>query len=393
MLRFFNRLKRLKLASRKVPAPAKRGAALFVEELESRQLLSGSGDVVINGTATNDTLTLSQTPGGSVGAVSYVLNNQAPVALSNVTSLTFLADGGDDTLKVMAPAAGPLVTGKIGFDGGTGNNTLILDAGGQAVVTRSQALLVGATQTVSYINVQSTRIGNAAGVSAFAAPDTMDAATAFTGLSPQERFVQALYLDVLGRAGTKAELNSWARLLHGPGADSKGQSLVATDIEHSQEARDRLVRSWYVSYLGRQAQHNEEKPWVNLLLAGQTEEQVLSRILGSSEFYQHAQTLSSSGTGSERFAQALYQQLLGRTGSPAEVQSTVAAMSRNSRQALALGFLVSQEHRLCEFEGYYDVLLHRPSDAPGLEGWALSSWDAGSVRISFESTTDFFFNG
>src|SRR5205823_5568746 len=46
-------------------------------------------------------------------------------------------------------------------------------------------------------------LGNAVDLGAF------EASSPFAGLTPQERFVQALYLDALGRAGTLAELDSW----------------------------------------------------------------------------------------------------------------------------------------------------------------------------------------
>src|SRR5262249_30653423 len=150
-------------------------------------------------------------------------------------------------------------------------------------------------------NVQGTTINNAAGINSFAGPDNADRATALAGLNANERYVQALYLDALGRPGSKAELDAWAAFITGTDASL---AVVASGIERSPEARTHLVRSWYQTFLGRPAQGNEEQGWVNLLLAGLTEERVLSIILGSpglggdphGEFYQHAQTLIPSGT-------------------------------------------------------------------------------------------------
>src|SRR5207302_855887 len=101
-------------------------------------------------------------------------------------------------------------------------------------------------------------------------------------------------------------------------------------------------RSWYVAFLGRAADGIEEQGFVNLLLAGQTDEQVLSLILGSAEFYDRAQALSSSGTADERYVQALYQLLLNRTGGAVEVAGWVGALPQNGRPAVALAFLQSQ---------------------------------------------------
>jgi hypothetical protein len=55
-------------------------------------------------------------------------------------------------------------------------------------------------------------------------------------------------------------------------------------------------------------------------------------------------------------------------------------------------FLASTEYRNALVEGYYNALLHRPSDA-GRTGWVNSALDAKSIRVGFESTGEFFTNG
>ena len=47
----------------------------------------------------------------------------------------------------------------------------------------------------------------------FSAPDTSLGSAPFAGLNAQERAVQALYLDALGRAGSKSELDFWVAKL------------------------------------------------------------------------------------------------------------------------------------------------------------------------------------
>src|SRR5262249_11823337 len=101
------------------------------------------------------------------------------------------------------------------------------------------------------------------------------------GLTRQERFVEALYLDELGRAGSMAEVDGWVGVLNAPGGS---QQAVTTAIAGSPEARDHLVKGWYITILGRQANGTEEQGWVNAL-ASQSEDQVLSGILATPEFY------------------------------------------------------------------------------------------------------------
>ena len=257
------------------------------------------------------------------------------------------------------------------------------------------AVTAGDPQTVTYTNVTTTNIDNAASVDAIAGPDTADRA-ALDGLSANARFVEALYLDELGRVGdtTNAlDAGNWVNALN---SGALTQAAVAAGVEHSLEAQDYLVRSWYVTFLGRAAQDGEEQGWVNLLQQGQTEEQVLSMILASQEFYTRAQTLIATGSADERYVQALYGLLLDRTGEPEGTAAWLGGLPSLGRQGVALGFLAGpsgSEFRMDQFEGYYDALLHRPSDQPGLNDWVFSNLDMSAVRIGFEATTEFYTNG
>jgi hypothetical protein len=200
-----------------------------------------------------------------------------------------------------------------------------------------------------------------------------------------------LYLDELGRAGSKAELDGWVNgQLNQPGGS---QQAVAAGIAGSFEAEDHLVKSWYMAFLGRQAQGGEELGWARMLQTGLSEEQVLRQILGGGqEFYDRAQTLGLAGTSDQNYVQALYRVLLGRKAGTSEVDNWVNALATQGRQGVALSLLNSQEFRTNQFEGYYNTLLHRPDNAD-LANWAASGLDAHAVRVAFESGIEFFSNG
>ena len=356
-------------------------------------LLSAPGDVTLAGTPGNDTLTVTRTPGAGEGSITYVLDGGPPVVLNHVTSFKFLGMGGGDSLTVDLAGGGPLVAGTIAFDAGPGPGTLTVDAAGSPVRTTAGTITAGG-QTIGYAGVATVFLDDAAGVDASAAPDTQDRATAFAGLTPTERAVQALYLDALGRPGTTAELDQWLAVLPA-GATSLSQAVVA-GIENNTEALTHLVRSWYQSYLGRPAQNGEEQPFVQLLAAGQSEEQVLSVLLGSGEFYALAQTVVGSGSADARFVQALMLDLWNRAGSPDEVATLVGQLPQLGRSGLALVLLQSPEFRTDQFEGYFNSLLHRPpsaADAAALTALVDSGMDIRSVRFVFETTPEFFQNG
>jgi hypothetical protein len=350
---------------------------------------------------------------GVDGADFFTLNNPNPAA--GLSDLTMQAGPTGSTFNILTVAAGlstaavggagddsfnvnaALATGAVlAVDGGGGTNALAFDAKEQQPVgTVPGTLTVDApSQRVTYTNITALNLNSALAVDTFYGPDTVDRGTALPGLTPEERFVQVLYLNALGRVGSHVEIDGWAALFGLPGqTQEQAQAAIAAGIEQSAEAREHLVQSWYVTFLGRQAQGGEEQAWVNQLLAGQTEEQVLSRLLGSAEFYSRAQTLGFGDTPDGNYVRALYLLLLHRQASSAEVAGWTAALAGLDRQSVALDFLQSTEQRTYLFEGYYNALLHRPDDLTGLQIWLASGLDAHTVRELFESGSEFFTNG
>ncbi len=349
------------------------------------------GDIAVRGTSGRDTLTLTRTPGGGIGWITYVLDGAAPVSLTGVTSFRFFGAGGGDSMTVSFANGGPLVSGPVFFDGGDGTGALVVDAPGKTVRTQPGAISVDDPQDVLYTNVSTVSI-NAGAVGVFGGSDGIDKA-AFVGLTPAERFVQSVYQDELGRAGDKTEPDGWAAAL---AAGSESQAQIAAAVSHSFEGSDHVVKGWYLAFLGRAAVNGEELGWVDLLRQqriGQTDEAVLSQILSGAEFYAHAQTLVSTGTADERYVQALYRLLLNRSSAADETAGWVATLQQQGRQGAALGILHSTECRTDEVEACYDALLERPSDPPGLNTWVFSNLDMRSIRIAFESTSEFFVLG
>jgi hypothetical protein len=276
--------------------------------------------------------------------------------------------------------------------GGTGTNTLIFDVSGQPIFVSPGKYVVPGQQPLTYSSIATLWLNNAGSVSTFYGPNTADRSTALAGLTPDERFVQVLYLGALGRAGSKAELDSWVKVLHGPGGS---QEVVANAIERSAEARDHLVKTWYLTYLGRAAKGGEEQGWVNALLAGQSEEQVLSSLLGTPEFYNRAPTITGDGgkPSDQEYIKALYVVLLNRMPSSTEVNSWVSALATMGRAGVAFRLQTSTEGRTDRIEAVYNALLHRPGDSQGLAHWVSSGLDLTTIRVAIESTAECFSNG
>jgi uncharacterized protein (TIGR03118 family) len=211
-------------------------------------------------------------------------------------------------------------------------------------------------------------------------------------LDADHSFVQALYNDFLGRSGSQAELDGWVSALRGPGGS---QAAVATAIARSAEAHDHVVKGWYVTFLGRQATGGEEQPFVNLLGGGASEEQALSILLGSSEFFTRAQTLISTGTPDQRYVQALFQLLLHRTGGTDEVAVFVNELPAIGRAGVALQILQSQEYRTAVVTGLYTSFLDRatPPSAAEVAGWVNSGLDLLTIQVMMASSSEYYQNG
>jgi len=198
---------------------------------------------------------------------------------------------------------------------------------------------------------------------------------------PSLAFIQALYAEQLGRVASAVEVEAWAGIL-----DTSGRAGVVQGIELSPEARRHMVDNWYQQYLGRPAQGGEEMGWVNLLMQGRSEADVQSGILASDEFAQR------SGQSNEQFVRTLYSDLLKRTASDAEVGGWAGAVSAAGRQAVAEGFLHSQEFRADAVSAFYKDLLGRQADQTGLNAWMSSNLDISQIRMAILESSEFGIN-
>jgi hypothetical protein len=202
-----------------------------------------------------------------------------------------------------------------------------------------------------------------------------------TPTGPSVAFIRTLYADQLGRDASAQEVAAWTGALN-----TSGRAAVVQGIELSPEARRHLVDNWYQQYLGRPAQGGEEMGWVNLLVQGRSEADVLSGILASGEFAQR------SGQSNEQFVRTLYSDLLSRTASDAEVQGWVGAVSAAGRLAVVEGFLNSREFRADAVSAFYKDLLGRQADQTGFNAWMSSNLDITQIRMGILESSEFGIN-
>jgi hypothetical protein len=200
-------------------------------------------------------------------------------------------------------------------------------------------------------------------------------------------YVDTLYLDFLHRAGNVYNLTDagyWVILLE----EGTPAAPVVGDIARSAEGLGVAVDGLYHRFLGRDSDPAGRAGFVGWLKSGATLENVMAVMLASPEYQSHFQTDAD-------FVQSLYQNLLHRTASTAEVDGYLALLPQLGRASVAGGFLSSSEFRGDEVVDDYTQLLHRaqPPSANEVNGWVSSGLDLLTIDAAFATSPEFQMNG
>jgi hypothetical protein len=178
------------------------------------------------------------------------------------------------------------------------------------------------------------------------------------------RWVERMYTEVLGRPGPTAvgdsEINFWVGRLSAGMTRLQIAELFVT----STERRRVTINQLYQTYLGRPVDGPGLAFWLSVWNANRGPERVQAGIIASNEFF------NTAGGTAQAWVQALYQNLLGRAAGPEEVAFwATQAVSPQTREAVVMGFVTSDEYRLNLIRGFYTTFLRRPIDAAGANFW------------------------
>jgi ELWxxDGT repeat protein len=259
-----------------------------------------------------------------------------------------------------AAAAGDFTANINWGDGSMGPGT-VSSANGGFQVTGSHLYAAGGAEnivvTVNDLGGQSASITSSA--------------TVVAGGTPHERYVAAVYEDVLGRAPDPNGLTYWAKLLD----QGAAVASVAEEIAHSAEYYGNFVIApAYLSLLGRAADTDGTQFWVKQMQGGLTDQQLEAGFAASDEFYANA------GGNDKAWVDAVYKLLLGRPAeSSGETFWTGQLASGQTRLQVAEGIARSAENDTQLINADYQHYLGRPSDASGLSFW-LQQFASGATN-------------
>jgi hypothetical protein len=282
--------------------------------VSSNQIASLLGTFAINYVATGGdyALGVSLFTGGGNDVVTLTSPTPGPTFINT--------EGGNDLVRVNVTSTSNY--SGVTLDGGPGNNVLdVEDLSGTGIVRAYPSSPTSGVVQAIYSNSRSI-------LAYFGFPT-------ITGSTNAERnYIQALFHQILGRNASPGELAAFIGVL-----ESQGRLTVVLALEHSAEGRTHLVDSWFVRFLGHPPVNGQEQPFVRMLLAGQSEEDVLGALLGNP------------------------------------------------------GQFHSAPFRAQEVQANYARLLQRPASLAEQNAWVFTSLTIESIRELLEISDEFFFNG
>lgn len=207
------------------------------------------------------------------------------------------------------------------------------------------------------------------------------------------RFLSQLYVDLLNRQPTAAELSSDAASITQANAGSSAVRLaIAENVISGSEFRHDEITSFFETYLrptcARLASQACAAPLQNpsasemsaamtALASGSTEESIIAGVIGSDAYYR------SHGSTQAGFIRGVYQDLLGRAPSNAEVSSALGKYSNDSTGHVLLAQAMTNSttyQDLVVSLDYQQLLLRTPFPGEMNTGQRLLAGDFTSLQ-------------
>jgi len=177
-----------------------------------------------------------------------------------------------------------------------------------------------------------------------------------------QSIVKALYQDLLLRPVDSSGLRAWSVML----AVSSGQPALVASLTRSREYVQLRVRQAYNQVLGRAPDSAGLAAWTREILAGRIPVDDVQR-----RFYASGEFVNRSGGTANGYVAGLYQTILGRAASQAEVDSLAPQVGNQAgRSKVTESIWFSMEAAKYRAGKYYLLFLKRTADPAGQTGWA-----------------------
>jgi hypothetical protein len=203
--------------------------------------------------------------------------------------------------------------------------------------------------------------------------------------TPNQKFVNQLYLDLVNRPASAGELSTLSSQLD---SASITRTQAAGVITSSDEFLGDQVGSWYQLLLHRAPGGSEATSSINAIKLGQTFENTQAFMAGSSEYF-----INRGESTNDGFLDALYADELRRAVDPASRSSFDSFLTGGgTRTQVAQTVLTSTEYRQDLVGTYYNEFLRRsplPADLSSGVSFLGSSTDQNYID-SIVGSTEYF---
>ncbi len=181
-----------------------------------------------------------------------------------------------------------------------------------------------------------------------------DTSTPVSGSGPSnERWVNQVYIDLLGRTADAASVSADSALLTG----GTPRATVALSVLTSDEYHNRLMTSFYATFLHRTPSAAELSFWLPAFAANLSDEQIEAQLVASPEYF------ALSGGTNAGWITRIFNDVLGRTPSAAETTTYSGFLASSSRVTVGLSILKSSEAVNRRVQQYYSGFLRRNATA------------------------------
>jgi hypothetical protein len=191
-------------------------------------------------------------------------------------------------------------------------------------------------------------------------------------------WVNSLYTNLLSRAGDSGGVNGFVQAIIA--AETPARSAIANALQLSGEYRSHLVAGYYNQYLFRQPVGAEAAVWIHALQSGATDEQVMTGFVTSGEYFQ------KHGGTNTTYINALYQDLLGRARDPNDMGFLNGLNNGTfTRSQVVSAILGSSEYRQhLVVDDYLQFLGRSPSNAEITGKLALIAQGATDEQVALQ---------
>ncbi len=359
---------------------------------------------------------------GSVTAVTSVVVQETtctPPAISTQPASQTINSGSSATLNVIALGSSPLnyqwyqATSNADTSHPVGPNNPLFTTPGLTQATGFWVLITNSCGNVSS-NVATISIAGACNKPAFAIQPSSsipvtgsqtfliafatgatsyqwykgnagDTSTPLAGSGPSnDRWINQIFIDLLGRPADPGSLAVLGAFLTG----GTPRSTVATTVLASAEYRQRLLTTFFATFLHRAPSAAEVSFWLPAFAASLTDEQIETQITASPEYF------AIAGGTNAGWINRIYNDVLGRSPSAAESSAFAALLGSSSRTTVGLAILNSNEAITRRVQQYYPRFLRRtatPSETSAFVS-AITGGSTDEQVIALIAGADEYFN-